>query len=336
MIRPETDMSVSLEERPPTGGGVAALAGVLAPAKTSTADPSPAEQAILAKLDEALVRTEEGRLRVAMLGQFKRGKSTLLNALLGVPLLPTGITPVTAIPTYVHVASAPSLRIEFEGSRKPLESLDAVEFPAILTQYVAEVHECEKPGAGPQCRDRGRFRNLQRPGDPRRHAGRWIDFSSQFARGGGRPKRLRRRHIRPLAGSSDHRGRAWVSRRRPACGAQAVLRPQQGRPLVLGRARHCHVVPGERARREARTGHAPRIFPVSAKAGLAGQASGRRSRARGKRGARTRAGSRERVGERRAGDRVRDGPLAGDFACEAASLPPPARTQGSSPRPSRI
>ena len=79
----------------------------------------------MAKLDEALARTEEGRLRVAMLGQFKRGKSTLLNALLGVPLLPTGITPVTAIPTYVHAASSPLLRIEFEGSRKPLESARA-------------------------------------------------------------------------------------------------------------------------------------------------------------------------------------------------------------------
>ncbi len=130
--------TVSLEERPRSGGGVGVLTDVLAAAKASIADPNPAEQAILAKLDEALARTEEGRLRVAMLGQFKRGKSTLLNALLGVPLLPTGITPVTAIPTYVRVESEPSLRIEFEGSRKPLESLNASEFPAIIARYVSE------------------------------------------------------------------------------------------------------------------------------------------------------------------------------------------------------
>ena len=97
------------------------LQALVAAAEASITEPSAAEQTILARLDEALARTAEGRLRVAMLGQFKRGKSTLLNALLGVPLLPTGITPVTAIPTYVRVASDPLLRIEFEGSREPLE-----------------------------------------------------------------------------------------------------------------------------------------------------------------------------------------------------------------------
>ena len=93
---------------------------------------------MLAKLDEALARTEEGRLRVAMLGQFKRGKSTLLNALLGVPLLPTGIIPVTAIPTYVRAANSPSLRIEFESSRAPLELNEPSEFTNVLARYVAE------------------------------------------------------------------------------------------------------------------------------------------------------------------------------------------------------
>jgi hypothetical protein len=41
---------------------------------------------ILAKLKAVETRIEEGRLRVAVLGQFKRGKITLLNALLGTPL----------------------------------------------------------------------------------------------------------------------------------------------------------------------------------------------------------------------------------------------------------
>lgn len=123
----------SLDERLPS-----ALSTLVAAAKASITDPSARERAILAKLDEALTRTEEGRLRVAMLGQFKRGKSTLLNALLGVPLLPTGITPVTAIPTYVHAANSPLLHIEFEGPRAPLESREPSEFSNILARYVAE------------------------------------------------------------------------------------------------------------------------------------------------------------------------------------------------------
>ena len=46
-------------------------------------------------------RLEEGRFHLAVLGQFKRGKSTLLNALLGEPLLPTSVVPLTAIPTFL-------------------------------------------------------------------------------------------------------------------------------------------------------------------------------------------------------------------------------------------
>jgi hypothetical protein len=41
------------------------------------------------------------RLQLAILGQFKRGKSTFLNALLGEFLLPTGVIPFTAIPTFI-------------------------------------------------------------------------------------------------------------------------------------------------------------------------------------------------------------------------------------------
>ncbi len=44
----------------------------------------------------------EGTLRVAVLGQFKRGKSTLLNVLVGRAVLPTGVLPVTALATEVR------------------------------------------------------------------------------------------------------------------------------------------------------------------------------------------------------------------------------------------
>ncbi len=47
-------------------------------------------------------RVREGRFFVACLGQFKRGKSTLINALLGEPLLPVGVAPVTSVVTVVR------------------------------------------------------------------------------------------------------------------------------------------------------------------------------------------------------------------------------------------
>lgn len=44
---------------------------------------------------ETARRLTESRLRVLVLGEIKQGKSTLINALLGEPLLPTGVTPTT-------------------------------------------------------------------------------------------------------------------------------------------------------------------------------------------------------------------------------------------------
>jgi len=40
-------------------------------------------------------RLASRRLRVLVAGEAKRGKSTLVNALLGRPLLPTGVPPLT-------------------------------------------------------------------------------------------------------------------------------------------------------------------------------------------------------------------------------------------------
>ncbi len=75
---------------------------------------------------------------MAVLGQFKRGKSTLLNALLGVPLLPTGITPVTAIPTYVHPAKARCCASNSTAAAPRFNRLTQSEFATVLQRYVAE------------------------------------------------------------------------------------------------------------------------------------------------------------------------------------------------------
>ena len=47
-------------------------------------------------------RVSEGRFYLACIGQFKRGKSTLINALIGEPVLPVGFIPVTAVPTVIR------------------------------------------------------------------------------------------------------------------------------------------------------------------------------------------------------------------------------------------
>jgi len=74
-----------------------------------------------ARLQELRDRLAQGRLHLAVLGQFKRGKSTFLNALLGEPLLPTSVVPLTAIPTLIEGGDNRFLRILFDNHRPPLE-----------------------------------------------------------------------------------------------------------------------------------------------------------------------------------------------------------------------
>jgi GTP-binding protein EngB required for normal cell division len=81
---------------------------------------------------ELAARVSEGRFYVACVGQFKRGKSTLLNALVGHEVVPTGFIPVTAVPTVIRFGDALHARIRMrDGSWQDVAMLD-------LKEYVTE------------------------------------------------------------------------------------------------------------------------------------------------------------------------------------------------------
>jgi ribosome biogenesis GTPase A len=108
-----------------TGGRLAVLAGL--------ANEAGAEG--VARDAEALAaRLRERRFYVACVGQFKRGKSTLINALVGAPVLPTGIVPITAAVTVVRHGDRLSARIRCGG--RDWESCD----PRGLATFVSEEH----------------------------------------------------------------------------------------------------------------------------------------------------------------------------------------------------
>jgi GTPase Era involved in 16S rRNA processing len=72
-------------------------------------------------------RVSEGRFYVACIGQFKRGKSSVLNALVGDSVLPTGVVPVTTVPTIVRYGSHPAARVRFEAgawTNIPIKTVD--------------------------------------------------------------------------------------------------------------------------------------------------------------------------------------------------------------------
>jgi len=82
-------------------------------------------------------RVSEGRFYLACIGQFKRGKSTLINALMGEPVLPVGFIPVTAVPTVIRFGVQPRARVQGrDGSWQEIAVSD-------LNQYVSEEHNPE-------------------------------------------------------------------------------------------------------------------------------------------------------------------------------------------------
>jgi len=65
------------------------------------------------QLAALLDRLDAARLRVLVAGEAKRGKSTLINALLGRDVLPSGVTPLTAVATTVRYGNDPRAEAVF-------------------------------------------------------------------------------------------------------------------------------------------------------------------------------------------------------------------------------
>jgi predicted GTPase len=81
---------------------------------------------------ELAARVSEGRFYVACVGQFKRGKSTLLNALVGHEVVPTGFIPVTAVPTVIRFGDEVHARVRMrDGAWRDIAMID-------LKEYVTE------------------------------------------------------------------------------------------------------------------------------------------------------------------------------------------------------
>ena len=79
-----------------------------------------------AALHDAVARVARGHARVLVLGEAKRGKSTLVNALFGQPLLPTGALPLTSVTTVVAVGAAAEAEVRYRDGDRAGIALGAV------------------------------------------------------------------------------------------------------------------------------------------------------------------------------------------------------------------
>jgi GTP-binding protein EngB required for normal cell division len=75
-----------------------------------------------------LNRLDEGQFLVAVVGEFKRGKSTLVNALLGAEVVPSGVLPLTAVPTEIHYGG-PATTVTFQnGDTRRIDTSQLAEY----------------------------------------------------------------------------------------------------------------------------------------------------------------------------------------------------------------
>jgi len=65
---------------------------------------------------ELLSKLAEDRFTLAVVGQFNRGKSSLMNAVVGLDRLPVGVVPVTSVITKVSYGNPERALIEYPGS----------------------------------------------------------------------------------------------------------------------------------------------------------------------------------------------------------------------------
>jgi GTP-binding protein EngB required for normal cell division len=72
------------------------------------------------------------RFEMVVMGQFKRGKSSLINVLLGRDVLPTGTVPLTSVMTVVRHGPAPRLRVFLK--KKPAVEAGLEHLPAYITE----------------------------------------------------------------------------------------------------------------------------------------------------------------------------------------------------------
>jgi predicted GTPase len=88
-------------------------------------------RSIASEAENLLQRAAEGRFHIACVGMFKRGKSTLVNALVGQEVLPTGVVPVTSVPTVVRYGT-PHARVKLHNGGWLAVAVDS------LAEYVSE------------------------------------------------------------------------------------------------------------------------------------------------------------------------------------------------------
>ena len=85
------------------------------------------------RCEELMVKLAEDRFTLAVVGQFKRGKSSLMNAIIGRELLPTGVLPLTSAITILRFGTPERVIVHREDLQFP-EIVPVSSLPNYVTE----------------------------------------------------------------------------------------------------------------------------------------------------------------------------------------------------------
>ena len=84
------------------------------------------------RIDSLASRLEDNNLEVALFGRVSSGKSSLLNALLNMNVLPVGLNPITAVPTKLRYGATLRADVAYGGGRE--ETVTIEELGKLVTE----------------------------------------------------------------------------------------------------------------------------------------------------------------------------------------------------------
>ena len=84
------------------------------------------------RIDSLASRLEDNNLEVALFGRVSSGKSSLLNALLNMNVLPVGLNPITAVPTKLRYGATLRADVAYGGGRE--ETVTIGELGKLVTE----------------------------------------------------------------------------------------------------------------------------------------------------------------------------------------------------------
>lgn len=96
----------------------------------------------ISSIDEILDRLSRDSFSVAIVGEFKRGKSTVINALLGKNILPVDVLPTTATLNKITYSVTPFVKIEYKDGRE--EQIEIDQLNNYVTKLTKESEEVAK------------------------------------------------------------------------------------------------------------------------------------------------------------------------------------------------